>query len=146
MRQCLDARGTGSCNRSGCSTPVLCRDLHAGHGSPFKSTVSEVAQDTFCPQAATAVCPPAIDTASDVRVIIAIQKRVNFGERITVVGETDALGRWSPCDGVPLTWSEGDVWSAEVSLQPGLHEFKVRISGGLATCSGCVRACWAKLG
>lgn len=71
------------------------------------------------------MCAPAVDTVSDVRVTIAIQKRVNFGERITVVGETDALGRWRPCDGVPLTWSDGDVWSAEISLQPGTHEFKV---------------------
>eukprot|EP00878_Enallax_costatus_P020874 GHUV01022084.1.p1 GENE.GHUV01022084.1~~GHUV01022084.1.p1 ORF type:complete len:892 (+),score=366.24 GHUV01022084.1:207-2882(+) len=96
-----------------------------GHGSSYKSAVAEVSQDIVCPQATATVCAPAVDTVSDVRVTIAIQKRVSFGERIAVVGETDALGHWRPCDGVPLTWSGGDVWSAEISLQPGMHEFKV---------------------
>jgi hypothetical protein len=42
-----------------------------------------------------------------------------------VVGDTQALGCWSVLDGVPLQWQEGDVWRGEVSLQPGMHEFKV---------------------
>lgn len=137
-----------SCSRLCCSIPdsqIYC----AGHGSSVKSTITEFSNEGFCSQATTALCAPTLDTASDVKVTIAIQKRVNFGERIAVVGETAVLGRWRPCDGVPLTWSDGDVWSAEVILQPGLHEFKVRlvlytIYFDQRVCLQCssVPACW----
>lgn len=54
-------------------------------------------------------------------------RRVGWGERIAVVGDNNALGAWQPGNSLPLLWREGDVWSAEVSLTPGVHEFKVSV-------------------
>jgi len=64
--------------------------------------------------------------SNQVRVAIVVNRRVAWGERIAVVGQDEQLGCWQPRDSLPLAWSEGDVWRAEVGLSPGVHEFKVR--------------------
>jgi hypothetical protein len=100
-----------------------------GHGPT--SIKPSSSSDTLC----QAVAAPAAQGASlqdsssssvtPTPVTIVLARRVGFGDRIAVVGDTHALGRWSVLDGVPLQWQEGDVWRGEVSLQPGMHEFKV---------------------
>eukprot|EP00879_Flechtneria_rotunda_P007987 GHRR01008368.1.p1 GENE.GHRR01008368.1~~GHRR01008368.1.p1 ORF type:complete len:157 (+),score=10.71 GHRR01008368.1:149-619(+) len=96
-----------------------------GFPGSASSPARQPATESFdiCPQASfgTGVCAP----TSDVTVSFFVSKRVAFGERIAVVGPTEKLGCWRPSDGLPLQWSEGDIWTAEISLQPGVHEFKV---------------------
>ena len=36
---------------------------------------------------------------------------------LLLLGETETLGLWE--ESVPLTWSEGDVWTGECELAPG---------------------------
>jgi hypothetical protein len=118
--------------------PVL-----VGHGPTSIKPSSSL--DTLC----QAVAAPAAQGASlqdstsasvtPTPVTIVLARRVGFGDRITVVGDTQALGRWSVLDGVPLQWQEGDVWRGEVSLQPGMHEFKV--SHWLVTQQGFKMGC-----
>jgi hypothetical protein len=67
-----------------------------------------------------------------VRVSILVNHSVAFGDRLAVVGQDKVLGSWQPGDSLPLAWSEGDVWRAEVSLLPGVHEFKVGLRPGCA--------------
>eukprot|EP00882_Tetradesmus_deserticola_P007274 GHRQ01007664.1.p1 GENE.GHRQ01007664.1~~GHRQ01007664.1.p1 ORF type:complete len:179 (+),score=22.37 GHRQ01007664.1:127-663(+) len=79
-------------------------------------------------------------------VTIVLARRVAFGDRIAVVGNTQALGSWSVLDGVPLQWQEGDVWRGEVALQPGMHEFKVSFllqirRCVIARCGGSILGC-----
>lgn len=57
---------------------------------------------------------------------IAVSHSVGWGDRIAVVGQDQVLGSWQPGQSVALSWSEGDIWRAEVVLPPGVHEFKVR--------------------
>jgi len=79
------------------------------------------------PQAvATAVCSAAVESPVTTSVLIVVpHKRVGFGERIAVVGHTEALGCWETSNGVLLNWAEGDIWSTTICLPPGVHEFKV---------------------
>eukprot|EP00882_Tetradesmus_deserticola_P010481 GHRQ01011071.1.p1 GENE.GHRQ01011071.1~~GHRQ01011071.1.p1 ORF type:complete len:178 (+),score=21.90 GHRQ01011071.1:146-679(+) len=103
-----------------------------------------------------AVAAPAVQEASlqdsnsfsvtPTPVTIVLARRVAFGDRIAVVGNTQALGSWSVLDGVPLQWQEGDVWRGEVALQPGMHEFKVSFLLQLcrcviARCGGSILGC-----
>lgn len=116
-----------------------------GNGS---STIKpSSSSDTLC----QAVAAPAAQEASlqdssssrvtSTPVTIVLARRVGFGDRIAVVGDTQALGCWSVLDGVPLQWQEGDVWRGEVSLQPGMHEFKVSHwhSTDLSGCELCLQ-------
>ena len=36
---------------------------------------------------------------------------------LLLLGETETLGLWE--ESVPLTWTEGDVWTGECELAPG---------------------------
>lgn len=54
------------------------------------------------------------DKAKTVRVRIKLLKECTFGEHFLVVGDDPILGLWDPSEGVPLDWSEGHVWTAEV--------------------------------
>lgn len=99
----------------------VCR---AGHGPAFK-TSSPPETPTF--QAVAAPAQTSLDTATGAatKCKFVLARSVAFGERIAVVGETNELGCWKPSHGLLLQWSEGDVWSGEVCLQPGVHAFKV---------------------
>lgn len=45
-----------------------------------------------------------------------VQRHVDFGDRLCIVGDAEALGSWDPGNGVAMEWREGDVWTAEVEL------------------------------
>ena len=45
-----------------------------------------------------------------------IPYRCNFGQHLRVVGGCDTLGNWRVEDSLAMTWSDGDVWSAEMQL------------------------------
>ncbi|GIL45406.1 hypothetical protein Vafri_2660 [Volvox africanus] len=55
---------------------------------------------------------------------IKIPYRVNYGEVVRVVGSGALLGEWSADQALQLTWTEGDVWTAEVPIRAGHYEFK----------------------
>ncbi|CAD7695848.1 unnamed protein product [Ostreobium quekettii] len=50
--------------------------------------------------------------------------RVNYGDSVKVVGNESALGGWDYDRGIPLQWSEGNIWTNKVDLNPGAYEFK----------------------
>ena len=54
-----------------------------------------------------------------VRVTFAVGRRLEFGAALGVAGSAHALGAWQPERALMLTWSEGDVWRGEASVEPG---------------------------
>ena len=45
--------------------------------------------------------------------------QVHFAQEIVLVGDSPALGAWQLSSAAAMTWGEGDVWSATVSLPAG---------------------------
>ena len=37
-----------------------------------------------------------------------------FGEQFLIVGDDSTLGLWDPSSAIPLNWSDGHVWTAEL--------------------------------
>ncbi|PSC69113.1 water chloroplastic [Micractinium conductrix] len=61
----------------------------------------------------------------NVPVRISVEQKVKFGEVLRLVGSHPALGNWEVDNGPHMTWQEGHVWTAEVSLPAGAElEFK----------------------
>ncbi|KAL1543552.1 hypothetical protein AAHA92_20514 [Salvia divinorum] len=56
------------------------------------------------------------DQPKTVRVRFKLHKQCAFGQQFLVVGDDPNLGLWDPSEGVPLNWSEGHVWTAEVDV------------------------------
>lgn len=50
---------------------------------------------------------------------------VEFGEKMKIVGDCEALGNWDIENAIDLEWGAGDIWTATVALNPGVHELKV---------------------
>lgn len=97
--------------------------LCAGQDSP-RSTAKALLTEVSAPAAAAQ--PNSTTTEGVVRVSIAVSHSVRWGDRIAVIGQDQVLGSWQPGQSLALSWSEGDIWTAEVVLPPGVHEFKVR--------------------
>ncbi|XP_057801271.1 uncharacterized protein LOC131016578 [Salvia miltiorrhiza] len=57
-----------------------------------------------------------LDQPKTVRVRFKLHKQCAFGQQFLVVGDDPNLGLWDPSSGVPLNWSEGHVWTAEVDV------------------------------
>lgn len=51
--------------------------------------------------------------------------KVDFGDKVKVVGSHPSLGSWDCNSGIELNWNEGHIWEREVKIAPGEHEFKV---------------------
>lgn len=47
--------------------------------------------------------------------------RVEYGDRIIVVGNIPELGNWNAKEGFPLHWTEGDTWVGSLSLDTLPH-------------------------
>ena len=45
---------------------------------------------------------------------LVLEKACRFGEGFYVVGNHPVLGDWNVDAAVPMDWSEGHIWSAEV--------------------------------
>jgi hypothetical protein len=51
-----------------------------------------------------------------------------YGEVLKLVGKGDLLGNWNAAHGLDLEWTEGNVWTGCIELDPATkHEFKVRL-------------------
>nr|KYP39845.1 Alpha-amylase [Cajanus cajan] len=48
----------------------------------------------------------------------------NFGEQFLVVGNDPLFGSWNPKNAIPMTWSEGHVWTLEMGVPIGKFQFK----------------------
>ena len=76
---------------------------------------------------ATAATPT---TRNKVKVRFWLQFRVEYGQSLVVVGGSPELGAWILADGLPLTWSESDMWNASVDLPAGtVTEYKYVVVG-----------------
>jgi hypothetical protein len=53
-----------------------------------------------------------------------IEKAVEYGQRMRLVGSPDCLGAWDAEQGPDMKWHEGHKWTAYVELAAGSHEFK----------------------
>ncbi|CAN1134404.1 Phosphoglucan, water dikinase, chloroplastic [Linum perenne] len=58
-------------------------------------------------------------STSTVRVRFLLQKECSFGEQFVLVGDDSVLGLWDPENGIPLEWSDGHVWAAELDIPIG---------------------------
>uniref|UniRef100_A0A1D2A6P8 CBM20 domain-containing protein n=2 Tax=Auxenochlorella protothecoides TaxID=3075 RepID=A0A1D2A6P8_AUXPR len=69
--------------------------------------------------------------ATTVSVRIGVQRDVGYGRSVRLVGAGPRLGDWNPRQGVELAWTDGNVWTTDLDLEPGTAlEFKfVSISG-----------------
>ena len=45
--------------------------------------------------------------------------QVHFAQEVVLVGESPSLGAWQLASAAAMTWGEGDVWTATVSLHAG---------------------------
>ncbi|XP_029125082.1 uncharacterized protein LOC109788416 isoform X2 [Cajanus cajan] len=48
----------------------------------------------------------------------------NFGEQFLVVGNDPMFGSWNPANAIPMTWSEGHLWTLEMEIPTGKFQFK----------------------
>jgi len=64
----------------------------------------------------------ATNSTGAAKVKFSVTQHVEFGQQVEVTGETETLGLWE--QSVPLTWTEGDVWTGECELAPGAVEYK----------------------
>eukprot|EP00897_Mesotaenium_endlicherianum_P010973 jgi/Mesen1/9904/ME000070S09189 len=68
--------------------------------------------------------------APETKVKFVLKKQCSFGQSFHVCGESDLLGQWQSEDALPLTWSEGHIWTGEVDLPSGTTtEFKYILKG-----------------
>ena len=51
-----------------------------------------------------------------VQVRFSIPYRCNFGQHVRIIGSAQQLGAWELEGALPMQWTEGDVWTADVSL------------------------------
>lgn len=49
-----------------------------------------------------------------------LQRECQFGQQYKVVGDDSQFGDWNPSAAIPLNWTEGHVWTAEVVRIPAL--------------------------
>lgn len=54
-----------------------------------------------------------------VRVEFQLLKDCDFGEQFLIVGDDPKLGLWNPLDALPLTWSDGHIWTVELDMPAG---------------------------
>ncbi|BAT97219.1 hypothetical protein VIGAN_09060300 [Vigna angularis var. angularis] len=65
-----------------------------------------------------------------VRVAFQLQKNCDFGEQFLIVGDDPTLGSWDPLQALPMTWSEGHIWTAEKDMLVGKSiQFKFILKG-----------------
>ncbi|KAH9672869.1 hypothetical protein KPL70_017900 [Citrus sinensis] len=51
-----------------------------------------------------------------VHVKFQLQKECLFGEQFFLVGDDPMLGLWDPTSAIPLDWSDGHIWTAEIDV------------------------------
>ncbi|KAJ8483653.1 hypothetical protein OPV22_016138 [Ensete ventricosum] len=59
------------------------------------------------------------DRSKTVHVRFVLQKMCSFGQQFLLVGDDPMFGMWDPEKAVPLEWSSGHEWTAELDLPVG---------------------------
>lgn len=75
-----------------------------------------------------------------VTLFIRVHHRVEFGQKVFLVGSVHELGQWDPQKGVALAWSAGDMWSGRVDIRKSelaKLEYKYVVSGDVFTWEKC---------
>ncbi|XP_057458588.1 uncharacterized protein LOC130749274 isoform X2 [Lotus japonicus] len=83
------------------------------HALPAKTQVDLEAAE---PQVAQS---EQINESKFVRVAFQLQKDCDFGEQFLIVGDHPILGSWEPTEALPMTWSDGHVWTIELDMPVG---------------------------
>ncbi|GER37960.1 carbohydrate-binding domain-containing protein [Striga asiatica] len=70
------------------------------------------------------------DKPKIVRVRFKLHKECAFGQQFLLVGDDPMVGLWDPSNGMPLIWSEGHVWTAEIDMPSGkVIKYKFLLKG-----------------
>ncbi|WJX42983.1 hypothetical protein P8452_30147 [Trifolium repens] len=65
-----------------------------------------------------------------VRVEFQLLKDCDFGEQFLIVGDDPMLGSWNPLGALPLTWSDGHIWTVELDMPAGKSiQYKFLLKG-----------------
>ncbi|KAI3788551.1 hypothetical protein L2E82_01321 [Cichorium intybus] len=48
-----------------------------------------------------------------------LQKECSFGQNFLIVGDDPMFGLWDPMNAVPLTWSDGHLWTVDLEIPIG---------------------------
>ncbi|KAI3666986.1 hypothetical protein L6452_42027 [Arctium lappa] len=57
--------------------------------------------------------------AQTVRVRFQLQRKCSFGQNFLIVGDDPIFGLWDPSNAIPLTWSDGHVWTVDLDIPVG---------------------------
>ncbi|KAK4432292.1 hypothetical protein Salat_0991300 [Sesamum alatum] len=76
------------------------------------------------------------DQLRNVHIRFKLQKQCAFGQQFLVVGDDPVLGLWDTSDAVPLNWSDGHVWIADIEIPSGKAiTYKFILKGSTGTIS-----------
>ncbi|KAK2972639.1 hypothetical protein RJ640_018346 [Escallonia rubra] len=77
------------------------------------------------------VCARLRDDAKAVHVKFQLERECSFGQQFHIVGDDPMFGSWDPIEAVPLNWSDGHVWTAELDVPIGKSiKFKFILKDG----------------
>ncbi|CAJ1805104.1 unnamed protein product [Sphenostylis stenocarpa] len=65
------------------------------------------------------------EEAKMINVKFQLHRNCKYGEQFLVVGNDPMFGSWNPENAVPMSWSEGHVWTAEMGVPVGKFQFKI---------------------
>jgi len=54
--------------------------------------------------------------ANKISVRFAIPYRCQFGQHLRVIGGCERLGNWDLEKALPMSWNDGDLWTAELAF------------------------------
>ncbi|CAL0328271.1 unnamed protein product [Lupinus luteus] len=54
------------------------------------------------------------DEMKNIHVKFELQKNCEFGEQFLLLGDDPMLGSWNPSNALPMTWSDGHVWTTHL--------------------------------
>ncbi|MED6167964.1 hypothetical protein PIB30_007635 [Stylosanthes scabra] len=54
-----------------------------------------------------------------VHVTFQLRKNCYFGEQFLIVGDDPMLGSWDPLEALPMTWSDGHIWTVDLDIPAG---------------------------
>ncbi|CAH1418624.1 unnamed protein product [Lactuca virosa] len=63
--------------------------------------------------------PNGYTKAPTVCVRFQLQKECSFGQNFLIVGEDPMFGLWDPNNAIPLTWSDGHLWTVDLEIPIG---------------------------
>ncbi|WOL02013.1 hypothetical protein Cni_G10732 [Canna indica] len=70
------------------------------------------------------------DHHNTVHIRFAMHKECSFGQDILMVGEDPMFGAWDPSMAIPMEWTPGHLWTAELAVPVGRKmEFKFIVRG-----------------